>query len=146
MVPSAGLSTLYAYRERLAQLTSLSPKTSKRRDEKSVQIENRIQQYEQIAIALPEAVEKATQTSELRQQRDILLRNLDRIQETPLHPILLEAKQKIEDLEAFFEQVRMLEALPRRTPADLEDLETQITGIETQYSMLLSSARSEERL
>lgn len=141
MVPSAGLSTLYAYRERLAQLTNLSPKTSKRRDEKSGQIENRIQQYEQIARALPEAVEKATQTSELRQQRDILLRNLDRIQETPLHPILLEAKQKIEDLETFFEQVRMLEALPRRTPADLGDLETQIADIETQYSMLLSSAQ-----
>jgi hypothetical protein len=53
MTPSAALAVLYEYREKLAELTDLSPQTARLRDEKSGQITARIQQYEQIAAELP---------------------------------------------------------------------------------------------
>jgi len=142
MTPSAGLVVLYKYRDRLATLTNLSPQTAQLRDEKSSQIEGRIQQYEQFAKDLHAAVEKAIQRGELLRLRDDLLRNLDQVQETPLHSFLLEAKQKIERLQAFFERLRTLDTLPYRTPDELTTLETKLTDIETQYAILLSPAQA----
>ncbi len=139
MAPSHGLSTLYAYRERLLQLTNLSPKTSKLRDEKSAQIENRIHQYEQIAAVLPESIEHADSINKLRDQRDLVLRNLDSVQGTPLYQLLCETEQRITQLEAFFEELQKLDRLPCNTPDDLSVIKAQLTTAETHYGALLST-------
>jgi hypothetical protein len=141
MTPSAALQVLYEYREDLAKLIDLTPQTAARRDEKLRQIENRIRQFEQIAGELPGAVERVTQPSELRQQRDLLLRSLEQVQETRLYPSLLEVQRKIGHLETFFEKLRELNAQSQKTPDDLNAIESQIAGIETQFSIWLGPAQ-----
>ena len=138
MTPSASLATLYSYHERLSQFGDLSPQTHNLRNEKAQQIEIRIQQYEQVAHTLPEAVENITAIDALRRQRDFLLRNLDQMEGTPFYQSLCTTRETIQQLEGYFEQLRTLQSQPRHTPADLDAIETQITAIEAQYSSWLS--------
>ncbi len=141
MAHSAGLAELYQYRTRLSALTNLSPQTAKLRDEKAGQIESRIRQYEQIASGLPDAIARASNIDELQQQRDLLLRNLDQVQGTPLYEPLCEARQRINQLEAYFESLHTLDALPRSTPNDLLQIEARIADIEAQHGAWLSPAQ-----
>jgi hypothetical protein len=142
MTPSAALAVLYEYRERLTKLTDLSPQTTKICDKKKDQIESRIRQFEQIADALPQAIEAVTQPGELRQQRDLLLRNLEQMERTPYHKDLLAAQKRIEQLEIFFEQLRALDAMPRHSPAELVAMEAQIEKLEKRLSAWLSSTQA----
>jgi len=141
MAHTPGLAELYQYRARLSALTNLSPQTAKLRDEKASQIEGRIRQYEQMASGLPDAIARASNIDELQQQRDLLLRNLDQVQGTPLYKPLCEAQQRINQLKAYFESLRALDALPRNTPNDLVQVEAQIADIEAQYGSWLSPAQ-----
>lgn len=138
MTPFAGLAVLYEYRDKLVRLKNLSPQTAKIRDGKTQQIENRIQQYEQIASELPKAVSRATTLSELRQQRDVLIANLNQVEETALYETLTTTLDKIQHLEKFFEQLRVLESLPCKTPNELVLVQTQIVDLQSQFSKFLS--------
>ena len=141
MAASAGLADLYRYQIRLAELENLSPKTEQLRQEKTAQIERRIRQFEQLGGDLSQVVDSATSLTMLRQQKDILLRNLDAVQQTPLYRSLTEIKEKIERLEMFFEQVGEFDRMPRQSPADLSCLEKQIANLEVEFSTWLSPAQ-----
>lgn len=136
MASSASLATLYTYRDRLAKFTNLSSETARLHNERSRQIEGRIQQYEQLARELPSAVERASSRAELRQQRDLLLRNLDQVQGTALYQPLYEAQQKIDQLGGYFARLDVLDSLPRNTPEDLATIEAQIADIEAEFAHL----------
>lgn len=138
MTPSAALAVLYEYRERLEKLTDISLQTARLRDKKKSQIENRITQFERIAEGLPQAIQDVTQPNELRQQRDLLLRNLEQVEGTSHHKSLITVQKKIEQLEKFFEQVGALDAMPRGTPAELDAIYAQIEKIEKRFSEWLS--------
>ncbi|HXK41499.1 MAG TPA: hypothetical protein PKV82_01560, partial [Anaerolineae bacterium] len=60
---------------------------------------------------------------------------------TPLYEPLCEARQRINQLEAYFENLRALDALPRSTPNDLLQIEARIADIEAQHSAWLSSTQ-----
>lgn len=141
MEPSARLATLYQYRTRLAELQNLSRKTENLRKDKLEQIENRIRQFEQLVEMLPERIEKAKKLSELQSQKDLLLRNLDQTQETPLHQRLTSILDRIKHLESFFESLRYLDFMPRRTPSDLDRISQQIDEVERRYSNILAQAQ-----
>lgn len=141
MEPSARLATLYQYRTRLAELQNLSRKTENLRKDKIEQIENRIRQFEQLVEVLPERIEKAKKLSELQSQKDLLLRNLDQTQETPLHQRLTSILDRIKHLESFFESLRYLDFMPRRTPSDLDRISQQIDEVERRYSNILAQAQ-----
>ncbi len=132
---------LYEYRSELASLTDLSPQTARLRDQKSVQIENSIQQYELIAEMLPQAIERASTREVVRQQRDKLLGNLEQVRDTPLHAPLLEAKQRIQYLLDFFEDLKALGSLPRSVSTDLDALEARVFEIENEHNVWLSATQ-----
>ena len=138
MAPSAALQDLYEYRESLTKLTDLSTHTASIRDEKLAQINNRIQQFEQLAKEILGAIERVTSPDELRQQRDLLLRNLEQVKDTPLHSLLLGVQQKLDHLEKFFNKLGEVKAHPQKTPADLNAIEMQLAEIEDQFSGWLS--------
>ena len=138
MTPHASLAALYEYRERLKALTDLSPQTMRLRDEKLNRIATRIQQYEQIAVELPRAVERATQASDVRKQRDSLLQNLRQMEGTPFYESLVALQEKIEHLDAFFEELRGITAAPQGTPDDLTQLETQLSALEANFAIWLA--------
>jgi hypothetical protein len=122
----------------LTEFKNLAPQTEKLHKEKAKQIESRIQQFEQLAQALPEVIESANALDTIRQQKNVLLRNLDQAQETPLYQSLVALQQKIEKLEEFFEQLRELETMPRRSSEELNAIESQIANIETVFASWLS--------
>lgn len=138
MTPSASLAALYEYREKLSVLTDLSPQTVRVRDGKLSQISTRIQQYEQIAANLPLAVERAAQASDVRQQRDLLVRNLEQLEGTPLHQPLVALQERVEHLVTFFEELREIASAPQRTPDDLTRLEAQLSSLETSFAIWLA--------
>jgi hypothetical protein len=141
MTSSAALAALYEYREKLSVLTDLSPQTARLRDEKLNQMSIRIQQYEQIADELPQAVERAASLSDVRQQRNLLLRTLDQLEGTRFHQPLVALREGVECLETFFEKLQTITSAPRRTPDDLTNLEAQLTDLETRFVEWLSPAR-----
>ena len=141
MTPLASLAALYEYREKLAALTDLSPQTARLRGEKLDRITTRIQQYEQIATELPQAVERATQSSDVRQQRDLLLRHLGQLEGTPFHQSLVALQERVEWLETFFEKLREIASAPQRTPDDLTRLEAQLSNLETSFATWLTPAQ-----
>lgn len=133
MAPSAALRDLYKYRQNLSKLTDLSSQTAARRDKKFSQIESRIQQYEQIATELPIAIAHVARSTDLRPLRDVLMRNLEQVQDTPIYPILLKVQNKINTLEIFFQRLGELNVLPKETPEDLNSIEALITSIESEF-------------
>jgi hypothetical protein len=141
MTPTAALAALCDYREKLSALTDLSPQTARLRDEKLNQMSIRIQQYEQIADELPQAVERAASLSDVRQQRNLLLRTLDQLEGTRFHQPLVALREGVECLETFFEKLQTITSAPRRTPDDLTNLEAQLTDLETRFVEWLSPAR-----
>lgn len=141
MAVSAGLADLYRYQKRLAEFKKLSPKTEKPRQEKTAQIENRIGQFEQLETLLSETISAANSLSTIRQQKDALLRNLDQVQQTPLHQALTAIKEKAEHLETFFERLGALDRMPVQTPEALSDLEAQIMSLESEFISWLSPAQ-----
>lgn len=141
MTPHASLAALYEYREKLAALTDLSPQTARLRDEKLDRITTRIQQYERIAVELPQAVERATQASDVRKQRDLLLQNLGQLEGTPFHQSLAALQERVEQLEIFFEKLRELASAPQRTPDDLTRLEAQLSSLETSFALWLAPSQ-----
>jgi len=141
MTPQAALAALYEYREKLAALTDLSPQTARLREEKLNRIATRIQQYEQIAVELPQAVERATQSSDIRKQRDLLLQNLGQLEGTPFHQSLAALQERVEQLETFFEELRESASAPQRTPDDLTRLEAQLSDLETSFANWLAPAQ-----
>jgi len=141
MTPHASLAALYEYREKLAALTDLSPQTARLRDEKLNQIETRIQQYERIAVELPDAVERATQASDVRKQRDLLLQNLGQLEATSFYQSLAALQERVEQLEIFFENLRELASAPQRTPDDLTRLEAQLSSLETRFALWLAPSQ-----
>jgi hypothetical protein len=143
MASSAALKDLYKYRDRLQALTDLSPVTARLRDEKLNQISTRIQQYEQIAAKLPAAVDQAVQLSEVSQQKNLLLRNMEQLEGTPFYQPLLELQKRIEHLEAFFGKLRDIDSLPQITPNDLTAIESQLDTIGTEMSSWLGQAQKE---
>jgi len=143
MVPSARLVTLYEYCTKLTELQNLSTETENLRKSKLEQIESRIRQFETLVASLPLAVEKAKSLDELREQKTLLLRNVDQTQDTPLYQQLEEIQNRIERLERFFESLRDIASLPCRTPSDLDTISQRIHEIENQYSNYLSQAQRE---
>lgn len=141
MRPSAALRDLYEYRSALASMSDLSPQTARLRDQKSDQIEDRIQQYELVAEMLPREIERASNREVVRQQRDKLLGILEQVRDTSLYAPLLEANEKIQRLLGFFEDIKALDTLPRNAPAGLDDLEARISEIENKYSAWLSATQ-----
>lgn len=141
MTPHASLAALYEYRDKLTALTDLSPQTARLRDEKLHQIATRIQQYEQIAAELPRAIEQATQASDVRKQRDLLLQTLGQLEGTPFHQSLVALQERVEQLEAFFERLRELASAPQRTPDDLTRLEAQLSSLETSFGIWLAPSQ-----
>jgi len=101
MTTSAGLSILYEYRDRLEKYKNLSQSTERLRQSKVAQIYDRIHQYEKLVEVLPSAVEEASSLADLRKQKELLLRNLEQTQETPVHQILTALLQKPNSLRAF---------------------------------------------
>jgi len=138
MAETAGLADLYRYRARLAEFKNLSPETEKLRQNKAAQIESRIRQFEQIEELLSQAIDSASSTTSLRQQKDLLLRNLDQVQETPLYQSLTAIREKIDQLEIFFERLGWLERMPVHSPEDLGALEAEIMKLEAEFSARLS--------
>lgn len=140
MAPSAALQVLYEYRETLTKLTDLSSHTATKRDEKLRQIETRIQQYEQIAVELPRAVERVTDPKKLREQRDLIVRTLEQVVETPLYEPLLNAQQKIDLLEDYFEKLGKIDINPRAeyTSEELSAIEAQQAEIAKQFKPLIN--------
>lgn len=141
MTPLAALAALCEYREKLTALTDLSPQTARLRDEKLDRITTRIQQYELIAAELPRAVERATQSSDVRKQRDLLLQNLGQLEGTPFHQSLAALQERVEQLEIFFEKLRELASAPQRTPDDLTRLEAQLDSLETSFALWLAPSQ-----
>ncbi|GIV67867.1 hypothetical protein [Caldilinea sp.] len=138
MTLHASLAALYEYRDELTALTDLSPQTARVRDEKLNQIVTRIQRYEQIAVELPRAIEQATQTSDVRKQRDLLLRTLGQLEGTSLHQSLVALQERVEQLETFFEKLRELASAPQRTPDDLMCLEAHLNSLEMSFAIWLA--------
>ncbi|MEJ5223077.1 MAG: hypothetical protein WHV44_01385, partial [Anaerolineales bacterium] len=141
MVPSAGLADLYQYRQRLAAFKNLSAQTEKLRKGKAEQVESRIRQFEQVVESLLGALEQVASASDLRQQKEFLLRNLDSTQATPLYGALTNILQKINRLEPFFEQLREWDALPRRTPEELSAAQGALARLESEFSAWLGPAQ-----
>lgn len=142
MTTSAGLSILYEYRDRLEKYKNLSQSTERLRQSKVAQIYDRIHQYEKLVEVLPSAVEEASSLADLRKQKELLLRNLEQTQETPVHQILTALLQKTEQLESFFEQLQELERLPHLSPKDLDSIEERIVEVETAFSSILGSVQT----
>jgi hypothetical protein len=143
MATSAGLSTLYEYRDRLEKYKNLSPSTEKLRESKAAQIDNQIRQYEQLVEMLSFAVEKVSRLADLNKQKELLLRNLEQTKETPIHQKLTALQKEIEQLEGFFEQVQNLDQLPHRSPEEVDFIRRKIGEVETQYTSYLSSAQKD---
>jgi hypothetical protein len=141
MAESAGLADLYRYQARLTEFKNLSAQTEKSRQQKRDKIENRIRQFEQLAQALSQSIESASTLDAVRQQKDYLLRNLDQAQGTPLYQSLNAIKEKIEQLEAFFEQMRELDRTPAHSPEELNTMESQINILEAKFVSWLSPAQ-----
>lgn len=141
MTPLASLAVLYEYRENLAALIDLSPQTARLRDEKLNQVSIRIRQYEQIATGLPQAVEQATQSSDVRKPRDLLLQNLGQLEGTPFYQPLVVLQERVEHLETFFEKLREIDSAPQRTPDDLARLEAQLSNVEANFAKWLAPAQ-----
>lgn len=141
MVASAGLADLYRYQAKLAQFKNLSPKTEKMRQDKAGEIANRIQQFEQLEQSLSNAIERADSLELIRQQQNVLLRNLDQVQGTPLYESLDAIKEKAEQLEQFFERLRELEKSLPGSPEELRTVEAQITSIEARFASILTHAQ-----
>ncbi len=142
MAASAGLADLYRYQARLAEFKNLSTKTDDLRHQKIQQIQNRIQQFEQLAQALPQALESADSLVAVRQQKDILLRNLEQTRETPLYDSFTALQQRIESLEAFFEQLQAISNMPRNTPEDLAAIRDKISALGVQFADSLSPTQA----
>jgi len=140
-ISDAPLNVLYSYRDELNGYKDLSPQTSRLRDEKLNQISNRIEQYEQIGRELPKAVERVSSTADLRQQRDLLLRNMENLKGTRIYEALLETQENINQLEDFFEKERSLEMLSFETPQALDEVEARMAEIESDFSALIGKAQ-----
>lgn len=143
MANFAGLADLYRYQKRLAEFENLSSKTEQLRQDKIAQIESRIRQFEQLEKLLSDAIGAANSLTILRQQREILLRNLDQVANTPLHQSLATIKEKAEWLEKFFEQLIGLDSMPTQTPQEISTFETKIHGLETEFGPWLSPMQIE---
>ncbi|MEZ0396306.1 MAG: hypothetical protein ABWK53_07775 [Anaerolineales bacterium] len=141
MAVSAGLADLYQYRKKLATFQNLSSQTEKLRQEKTEQIERRIKQFEQLVQALRQTIENADSLQAIRQQKDLLLRNLEQTRETSLYQTLSNLQQTLEKLEEFFERIQTLSVLPKDTPEELANIDTKITAAETEFSVWLSPAQ-----
>jgi hypothetical protein len=138
MAASAGLADLYQYQEKLDNYKNLSPTTESLRQHKAAEIQTRIQQFEKLADELPQVVDRANSLSTIREQKDLLLRNLEQTRETRLYQKLLTIQQRAEQLEKFFEQLQAVEAMPKNSPEALSDIEAKISAIEEQCSSWLS--------
>jgi len=90
---------------------------------------------------LPRAVERATQSSDVRKQRDLLLQNLGQMEGTPFHQSLAALQERVEQLEIFFEKLRELASAPQRTPDDLTRLEAQLDSLETSFALWLAPSQ-----
>lgn len=143
MTSSAALSVLYEYRDRLEAMTDLSLETTRLRDRKLSEIATRIRQYEQLVEELPLSIGRLRQWSDLRQHRDTVLRNLDQFKDTRFYEILIDAKNRLDHLENFLEQLRQVDSLPRNTPRNVDDVEAQLTNLESHFSSWLGPAQLE---
>jgi hypothetical protein len=141
MAESAGLADLYRYQVRLAELRDLSPQTEKLRQEKIGKIENHIRQFEQLEQELSQSLESASALDIVRQRKNYLLRNLDRVQGTPLYESLTAIKERLEQLEIFFERFGALDRMPDHSPEDLNILETQIMSLGAEFASWLGPAQ-----
>ena len=141
MAQSAGLADLYRYQKRLAEFKNLSPETEKLRQNKAMEIGNRIRQFEQLPEILSNGIEDANSQDSIRKQKDLLFRNLDHVQATPLHQSLTAIKERIERLETFFEQVEAFDRMPKQSPTDLSTLEKQIENLQAEFKTWLSPAQ-----
>ncbi|MDW8227248.1 MAG: hypothetical protein RMJ60_05565 [Anaerolineales bacterium] len=142
MAASAGLADLYRYQERLAEFRNLSPQTDKLCRDKASEIEKRIRELEQLAKELSQAIETVDSLDVLRQKHNLLLRNLDQTQGTPLHQVLTQFKERCEQLEDFFERLRELDNRPINSPQDLNSLEEQVMTIESVCGSWLNPAQA----
>lgn len=142
MATSASLADLYQYRTRLAEFKNLSPTTEKLRQDKMGEIESRIRQFEQLEQLLSQAIETADSLEVVRQQQNVLLRNLDQVQGTPLYQSLNVIKEKVEQLERFFEQLRELDKISPRSPEELRTFEEQVVDIESHFASMLTRTQT----
>lgn len=144
MEPSAGLATLYKYQRRLNEIHPLSQHTEKLRQNKLADIQSRIQQFEQLAKMIPTAIENANDFGELHQQKNLLLRNLEQTQGTPLYQTLVTLQDKIERLENFFKEMehfQSLVSLSRPSPNELQALSKRLSEINNRYLHELKPAQ-----
>jgi len=143
MSEMAGLAVLYQYRKRLAEYKDLSPEVEQLRQSKSSKINIRIEQFEQLAHMLPEAIDSTLENKELNNQKTLLLRNLELVQETPLYESLLNLLEKIGFIENYFDRLTQLDYLSKQTPAHLENALKKVDEIETDFKQRLSQAQLE---
>lgn len=141
MAVSAGLADLYQYREKLKTFRALSPQAEEVRRKKTEQIDNRIQQFEQLVQALAQVAENADSLQVVRDQKELLLRNLEQTQGTPLYQTLVNLQQSLEKLEEFFERLQALSVSSKHAPEELASIETKIAAAEIEFSDWLSPAR-----
>lgn len=141
MAQSAGLADLYRYQKRLAEFKNLSPETEKLRQDKAMEIDNRIRQFEQLPEILSNGINDSNSQDSIRKQKDFLFRNLDHVQATPLHQSLTAIKERIERLETFFEQVEAFDRMPKQSPTDLSTLAKQIQNLQAEFKTWLSPAQ-----
>lgn len=118
MAPSASLKDLYVYRKRLSALSGLSVETTHIRDERLREIDTCINQYETLAQKLPQSIEQVISLEKLNELAIFLLRNLDRVEGTDVHSVLVALQEPIKNLRSFF---RELETLKRETPKTRTD-------------------------
>lgn len=141
MAVSAGLADLYRYQKRLTEFKNLSPQTERLRQQKTDQIEDRIQQFVELIKPLSQAIDAANSLTLIRQQKESILRNLDQVKQTPLYDTLTELKKKIESLEKFFERLAELDRMPQQSPQDLNALEAQIENLGAEFLSSLAPAQ-----
>ena len=134
----AGLAVLYQYQKRLNEFNDLSPAAEQIRQSKLAEIEGRIAQFEQLADALPAAVENAQNKRDIEEQKALILTNLIPIQDTSLHKRLSDLLENICYLEDYFDRLSQLASFRKQTPADLEKMLQELEEIEARFKENLS--------
>lgn len=127
MDTKAGLQVLYQHRDRLKEIKSNSSTTISQRDARMRQIEQEISNLEDYCKKLVDAVERIDTLEMVKEWQRNLYQNFNRYASTSFEAQLHQAEKRVHQLEELFQAIN---AITRRTPADLYEARSLVNELE----------------
>jgi hypothetical protein len=135
---SADLKTLYVYSEELKAIEAKTPATERLRKERLQAIEGQIQQLEQFAVTIADAVNHAKNEQTLENLHEKLLYEKKRYESSGYQDKMDEIDKRVRTLKSFFSNLEEKAIKNPASPKEVIQTVRSLRELETQYGNFLS--------